>query len=115
MQTKKVKGKGIKASEEGWEKRVISDREVLITKDYKTMTGFIKSCKVVLNRVFGEGVGEDQLTTISDFPYDERSDEEKIRDMEEVAYNSGDGTDKMGYDIEFPDKIYAFIYQEEEK
>ena len=89
------------------------DREVLITKEYKTIGGFIRGCRAVLKRVFDDPYGDD-LTMVTDFPYDERTVEEKVRAGEFVEVNYGSGLEyKAGFEFEFPDRLYAFIEDRE--
>ena len=96
MNNKKVKAEG------GWNK------EVLITKQYKTVGGFIRGCKAVLKEVFDDPYGDD-LTMIDNPQDDKRTVEERIRAGEFVEYNHGTQENyKAGFEFEFPDRIYAF-------
>jgi len=90
------------------------NKEVLITKEYKTMGGFLRGCRTVMNNVFGDGWGEDMLTMVTDYVHDERTVEEKIRAGDFAEYNHGSGLDyKAGFEFEFPDRIYAFNIERE--
>lgn len=93
----------VEKAEGGWNK------EVLITKKYHTMGGFIRGCKAVLKRVFDDPYA-DYLTLVDDD--DERTVEERIRGGEFVEYNHGTLTQyKAGFEFEYPDRIYAFCLE----
>ena len=82
--------------------------EVLITKEYKTMGGFLRGCRAVLNKVFDDPYAGD-LTIVD--RGQERTVEERIRAGEFVEYNHGLLPEyKAGFEFEFPDRIYAFIH-----
>jgi len=89
--------------------------EILITKRYKTMGGFLRGCRTVLNKVYGDGWGEDMLTMVTDYNNgDQRTVEEKIRAGDIAEHNDGPGFNyKAGFEFEFPDRIYAFMHDRE--
>ena len=94
------------------EKKESGNKEVLITKEYKTMGGFVRGCRCVLNRAFGDGWGEDMLTMCN--RNDDRTVEDRVRAGEFVEHNDGfDPKYKAGFEFEFPDRIYAFIQDRE--
>lgn len=75
------------------------------------MDGFLRGCRSVLDRVFGDGWGADMLTIVTNYIYDgDRTVEDKIRAGEFVEYNHGSGEYKAGFEFEYPDRIYAFIH-----
>jgi len=95
----------------GEEKAEGGGKEVLITKEYKSIGGFIRGCKAVLKKVFDDPYAGD-LTIELD--RDGRTVEDKIRDGEFVEYNHGMNEDyKAGFEFEFPDRIYAFFIEKE--
>jgi len=113
MSEKRQKGKGEKAAEKGDVKEAVLDREVLITREYRTMSGFIRGCRAVLKKVFDDPYAGDLTMTDS---IDGPTVEERIRAGEFVEYNHGSGLEyKAGFEFEFPDRIYAFIYQEKDE
>ena len=83
------------------------DKEVLITKEYKSMGGFIRGCKAVLKKVFDDPYASDM--TIIDDDDDGRTVEVRIKAGEFVEYNHGTMENyKAGFEFEYPDRIYAF-------
>ena len=99
------KREGIEGENQRW------DREVLITKEYKTMGGFIRGCRAVLKKVFDDPYGDD--LTMQD-SLDGPTVEDRIRAGEFVEYNHGSGLEyKAGFEFEFPDRIYVFFQDRE--
>ena len=95
------------------EKEGKGNKEVLITKEYKTMGGFLRGCRAVLKRVFDDPYG-DNLTIVTNYISDKRTVEDKVRAGEFVEYNHGSGLEyKAGFEFEFPDRIYAFNIERE--
>lgn len=84
----------------------MSEREILITKEYKTMGGFLRGCRAVLKNVWDDSYG-DTFTMITDH-VDKRTIKERIHAGEFVVYDDGDEKYKIGFEFEFPDRIYAF-------
>lgn len=63
-------------------------------------------------------IGHDDYMTLEDDTRDGRNVEQRIRDGENVYYNEGcideDSRYRIGFDIEFPDRIYVY-YEIENK
>jgi len=85
------------------------EKEVFITKKYATMGGFMRGVRNAFIKVFGD---DDNLTLIE--PGEDRTVEERIRAGEFVTHAEGSKElgYKLGWEIEFPDRIYVYYTPE---
>ena len=80
--------------------------EILQSKEYKTMGGFMRGVRATFSKVYGN---DDLLTMIED----DDSVEEIILAGENATHNEGSVEYKLGWDIEYPNMIYAY-YEDRE-